>query len=70
MGTEDFDIADDADRWTNQVPRRRSSRPRHPANSTTISSCLGPSHYGETGVAHASQPRLPPPPLRGYPRIP
>ena len=70
MGTEAFDIAHDADRWANQVPRRRSSRPRRPANGTTISSRLSPSHYGEAGDAHASQPRLPPPLSRGYPRIP
>lgn len=66
MGTEAFDIAHDADRWANQVPRRRSSRPaRSPANSTTTISHLDPSHYGEAGDAHASQPRLPPSPLAG-----
>ena len=66
MGTEAFDIAHDAGRLANQVPRRRSSRPaRRPANGTTVSSCLGPSHYGEAGAAHASQPRLPPSPLAG-----
>lgn len=65
MGTEAFDIAHDADRWANQVPRRRSSRPRRPANGTTISSRLSPSHYGEARDAHASQPRLPPSPLAG-----
>ncbi len=66
MGTEAFDIAHDADRLANQMPRRRSSCPgRRPANSTTIISCLGLSHYGEAGAAHASQPRLPPSPLAG-----